>query len=92
MLRIKTKNKKIVRHTVSQKHVYNDQRWRGKNGIRAYRLATDPFCKYCGDVATEVDHIKAINLGGDPFDFENTQSLCKSCHSGKSAREGRRKF
>jgi 5-methylcytosine-specific restriction protein A len=35
----------------------------------------------------ELDHIKPIRLGGEMYDIENLQSLCKSCHGRKSAKE-----
>lgn len=35
-----------------------------------------------------VDHILAIEDGGDRHDFNNLRSLCLSCHNSKSAKEG----
>ncbi len=32
----------------------------------------------------EIDHIKAIKLGGMCFDTENVQLLCKNCHKKKT--------
>lgn len=37
--------------------------------------------------AEHVDHIKPIRLGGDPFSWDNLQSLNKKCHNKKSANE-----
>jgi 5-methylcytosine-specific restriction endonuclease McrA len=31
--------------------------------------------------AVDVDHIKALADGGEPFDFDNLRSLCHACHS-----------
>lgn len=54
-------------------------------------LARHPLCVECqakGMVvaAAEVDHIVPLADGGTNDD-ENLQSLCKSCHSRKTARE-----
>lgn len=32
----------------------------------------------------EVDHIKAIKMGGDPFNYDNLQTLCYKCHKIKT--------
>lgn len=37
-----------------------------------------------------VGHIVPIKQGGSKFDSENLQSLCRACHSRKSAEEGSR--
>ena len=37
--------------------------------------------------ATQVDHIKPIADGGEPWDLENLRSLCASCHSKKTGRD-----
>lgn len=65
-----------------------DARWRKR---RACGLAQEPLCRECrkrGLVveATERDHIIAKSDGGSDGD-ENIQSLCKPCHSAKTARE-----
>lgn len=78
-------------------------RYKGTSSARGYGyrwkklrdryIAQHPHCEECfkaGQVviATEVDHI--IPLRGDQallYDERNLQSLCKSCHSRKSARE-----
>lgn len=39
-------------------------------------------------VATEVDHIRALADGGAERDMANLQSLCRKCHSLKTALEG----
>jgi 5-methylcytosine-specific restriction protein A len=57
--------------------------------LRAAQLAREPLCRTCANrgrltAATEVDHINGdtANNAGD-----NLQSLCKPCHSRKTARE-----
>ena len=70
--------------------LYNTGVWRR---MRARQLRDFPLCAECirhGKVtaATEVDHITPHK--GDAklfFDKRNLQSLCKRCHSAKTARE-----
>jgi 5-methylcytosine-specific restriction endonuclease McrA len=62
---------------------YSHRRWRR---LRAAFLAEHPLCKMCGDrgrvtAATVVDHKKAISAGGDPWDWDNLQSLCVTDHN-----------
>lgn len=83
------KKKALARNTIANRDIYDSSMWRGKDGIRRQRLTIDPFCIYCNAPAEEVDHIKPINDGGDPFDIDNTQSMCKRCHARKSATERR---
>jgi 5-methylcytosine-specific restriction protein A len=67
-----------------------DRKWRR---YRLAFLASHPLCAECNrnariTEATEVDHIKPH--GNDPqlfWDPDNHQSLCKSCHSSKTASE-----
>ncbi|WP_461041724.1 HNH endonuclease [Spirosoma harenae] len=68
---------------------YRNAPWRH---LRKLKLEKDPLCEECKEkkrltVATVVDHIKPIRLGGEPLDMDNTRSLCKSCHARKSAKE-----
>ena len=58
-------------------------------------LKRNPLCVACRaegrlECATVVDHI--VPHKGDPilfWDRTNWQSMCKSCHDAKTAREGR---
>jgi len=66
--------------------VYDRAAWRK---LRDAQLAVEPLCRHCREqgrttAATDVDHILAINDGGDAWDGENLQSLCRSCHSRKT--------
>ena len=68
---------------------YNSTKWRK---LRKLFVAQNPVCVHCEQkgfttAVAEVDHIVPIRLGGDPYDFNNLQSLCKSCHARKSAKE-----
>lgn len=49
-------------------------------------LRYQPQCA-CGALATVVDHITPIRMGGSPTDERNLQCLCASCHSRKSLKE-----
>ncbi len=63
---------------------YNSAAWKR---LRKAKLAASPVCETClprVTAATEVDHVKAINLGGAPLDWDNLQSLCHECHSRKT--------
>ena len=68
------------------KHIYNTARWQR---LRVLKLRFDPLCEYCPPErrleASEVDHFKAIEDGGEPFEWGNLRSTCKSCHSQKTA-------
>lgn len=69
---------------------YQEKAWLD---CRARQLAREPWCCICVsvgryEVACEVDHIKPHR--GDRrlfFDGANLQSMCKSCHSRKTAQE-----
>lgn len=84
--------------------IHSSNRWRKTS--RLYREA-NPICEAClkaskeGDqsrgkraeirLATSVDHIVPLFAGGDPYDWDNLQSLCSRCHSLKSQREREQK-
>lgn len=68
---------------------YSTGEWRA---LRREQLRRHPFCAACSSdlnpvVATEVDHIRPIRLGGRKRDFGNFQSLCKPCHDRKRQAE-----
>lgn len=55
--------------------------------IRAEVLWEHKVCEICGvNPSSEVDHIKEIASGGDPFDKLNLQAVCSRCHKEKTAR------
>lgn len=74
---------------------YTNTRWRA---LRADKLRINPYCQ-CPDCegkkvkADMVDHIKRIEDNGDPYDFNNLQSMRNHpCHDRKRAREKNAKY
>jgi len=70
-------------------HVYNDHSYR--KAVRNHKMR-NPNCVMCLEkgIVTPVqdtDHILPINMGGSVMNEDNWQSLCKRCHSIKSAGE-----
>lgn len=57
----------------------------------AYRLA-HPYCQHpgCRRLMHQVDHIVPLAEGGDRYDWDNYQSLCKPHHDTKTARDAQR--
>lgn len=69
--------------------LYKTQRWRK---LRQRYLIDNYECRECRRYgkyapATVVDHIKPVSMGGEFWDEDNLQPLCKYCHNSKSARE-----
>ena len=61
--------------------------------LRAYRkrrlqvLNRDGWiCFYCGDDATQADHVIPISRGGDPMDLDGMVASCKRCNVSKGNR------
>ena len=70
-----------------RKGLYGSRRWRE---LRVSILERDAYtCQHCGLAGLEVDHIRPICKGGPIWDPANLQTLCKSCHSLKTASEKR---
>jgi len=76
-------------HNPEHQRLYNSRRWKAR---RARQLAREPWCAECLRVniyvpATDVDHI--IPHRGDVHIFfsGSLQSLCRACHSRKTAGE-----
>ncbi len=66
---------------------YNTQAWKR---LRLAKLAAHPLCFACElrgrpVAAVAVDHVKAIEAGGEPFPpLEGLMSLCVRCHNEKT--------
>lgn len=76
----KTRDPKYVRF-------YNSVEWRT---LSAKRLQDDGYkCAWCGRIATEVDHIEEIKTPegwARRLDYDNTRSLCHTCHDKRHGR------
>lgn len=64
--------------------------------VRPQQLLDFPICQLCEEKGTlndgvEVDHIIPLEVGGEPFESSNLQTLCKRCHVIKSAEEARQR-
>ena len=90
----KTENAKTYNDTARDKEsskIYNSTRWRK---IRKYVLKRDGgICQMCGksEKTMIVDHIQELKDGGEPYSYDNLQTLCKSCHNIKTAKEKQRR-
>ena len=76
--------KRYFRHS---RATTSSKRWRG---LRHLALQRDGFrCRKCGAVGRlEVDHIKPERTHPElRWSLENLQSLCRRCHSAKTAKE-----
>ena len=84
----KTRDPKYIRF-------YNSSEWRI---LSRRKLQDDGYkCVKCGKIASEVDHIKPIQIPGGwelRLDIDNLQSLCIDCHNDKHERfkKKRRRF
>ena len=55
--------------------------------IRLTILARDQYiCAYCGQPANTVDHIQALQDGGDPYHHDNLIAACNRCNVQKAHR------
>ena len=68
---------------------YNSMEW---IKLRNHARKEMPLCANCAkkgiiEPTKIIDHIKPIAEGGDPWDINNLQGLCESCHNKKTAKE-----
>ena len=77
---------KNVRNKESVK-IYNSKQW--KKEARPATLLRDGFkCVVCKSKDNlVVDHIKELIDGGDAYNIDNLQTLCKKCHAIKTEEE-----
>ncbi len=59
--------------------------------VRRAALHRDAWrCQQCGRAGRlEVDHVRALEDGGDPWAPDNLQALCRRCHIRKTTVENR---
>lgn len=62
--------------------VYRTKRWQI---LRRRKLFHDPLCERCGAIATEVHHIKGVEVS--TWEMEQLESLCASCHAKETRAE-----
>lgn len=79
----------IYRRNDAGQKIYKTKLWAN---TRKDVLHYEPFCRECAKsgietLAVDVDHIKPIAQGGDPWDRGNMQPLCRPCHARKTASE-----
>lgn len=73
----------------ARKRLYDTAHWKR---VRQAKLFQQPLCEECLKrdelvAADHVDHIVAVADGGSFDDEANLRSLCRSCHSSKTARQ-----
>ena len=70
--------------------LYYTQRW--KRYRKAVLSRQGGICEHCNDTPPDhmlhLDHIQPLAQGGEPFNDDNIQVLCVSCHAKKTAKEG----
>lgn len=97
----KPKQQHVSKTSDYANEIHSSSRWRRTSLL--YRQA-NPLCEQClreakeGDeragmvnLATSVDHIVPLFAGGEPYDWNNLQSLCDYHHSMKSQAEREQK-
>jgi len=70
---------------------YSSTAWKK---LRAAFKRANPICAWCirkGMIvpASVVYHVTPISQGGDPYAWDNLQSLCEKCHNQKSGSESK---
>ena len=70
------------------RHGLSGRRWRR---LRRAALDRDGWrCQSCGRAGRlEADHVVPLERGGEPWDPENLQTLCRTCHIAKTSAERR---
>ena len=93
--------KKHTPPTVGRQHRTVDQAFYQRKAWRrcraAYIATQGGRCEQCNAEPEDprdlhVDHITPLSLGGEAFDHDNLQVLCRSCHSRKSLTDGTSRF
>ena len=65
------------------------RRWQA---VRVAVFSRDLYrCRACGlPGRLECDHVVPLRRGGDPWDMDNLQTLCRGCHVAKTRHESGR--
>ncbi len=71
--------------------IYDLARW---TAVRIRVIREEPWCRACltqgiKKLSSQVDHIIALEDGGDPWSRKNLQALCNECHGAKTLQETR---
>jgi len=83
--KIKKERKPFESKPRERSREYNTRQWQK---LRMSVLMDEPLCRKCKiKAATVVDHIRPVRQGGDFWNPENLQPLCKWCHNSKSGKE-----
>tara|TARA_R100001163_G_C5066916_1_gene205638 strand:+ start:4762 stop:5109 length:348 start_codon:yes stop_codon:yes gene_type:complete len=82
-------NTNTSRSSSDMRQFYNSKAWRS---LRNYKIQINPLCEHCEkkglvEPGIEIDHRIAIKDGGQMLSLHNLQTLCRSCHASKSAKE-----
>tara|TARA_R110000772_G_scaffold67579_2_gene150034 strand:+ start:10110 stop:10406 length:297 start_codon:yes stop_codon:yes gene_type:complete len=69
---------------------YNSRTWRAFS--KEYKQR-HPSCQdgHCTRPSYYTDHIRPISEGGEKYDYNNLQALCKQCNASKTGKQGRKK-
>lgn len=86
---VHTPKRRYEHHYHNGKNIYKTQRW---VKLRNQYVSFQPLCEHClgfgiikdGKI---VDHIIELEDGGEPYEWDNLQHLCHSCHNAKTGRE-----
>ena len=88
-----TPKKRLDHQLHDGKYIYGTARWQR---LRNSHIRMYPLCAECARNALVkpgevVDHVIEIKDGGDPWDPDNLQALCKEHHQKKSGEEIRKR-
>lgn len=88
-----TPKKRYSHHYHNGKNIYHGYKWKK---LRQAYIEHQPICEHClrfdiYEPANMVDHVKEVKDGGEPYDWNNLQSLCWSCHRRKTAAEAKKR-
>lgn len=87
----KPKKKKNWLKNQADLKFYNTSRWRKLS--LAYKMQ-HPVCEVvdCHQSSYYTDHIVPVSDGGDKWDENNFQALCRSCNASKTAKQSKKVY